>query len=469
MDIVLWDRRARRVVKEAAGGFGAVGHVSLGGIHGLVLDYLAGRDRAPAPLIFAILAGVFRRLGHHVRYLPDCLPPRADAYVFCPSLPTVDVERRMAERLLARESRARILVVGPVASILPEAFQGLDVTLVQGEAEQLLWKFDEVIERSGGAVQLGLLEDLDRLPPADWSPFDFRRFRLPREFWRFPTAYVEQSRGCSLGCSYCPTTALEGGVRFRDPRAVVEEIRDASRRWGFRSFKFRDPTFGLNRALVFQLAEYLGRLDRRIQFSIETRSDLMRPEVLRVLKRVGLSCVTVGVETPDLRMLQRHGRAAVEPECHRDLVALCRSLGIRTTATFMIGFPGETEESVLATLEYAQSINPTFAQFHLVTPYPGTRFAAEQEGAAEGRLPGERLESLLETCFRRFYFRRAYLVDNAHLVWPGLRRWGPGRERRVLPHGQGPHDGPPQPAGGLDALRHRGGLRQDGPHARHAH
>ena len=57
--------------------------------------------------------------------------------------------------LLQREPAARVLVVGTVASVLPEEFGDLNVTVVKGEAEQLLWKLDEVLARPGAAVQLG--------------------------------------------------------------------------------------------------------------------------------------------------------------------------------------------------------------------------------------------------------------------------------------------------------------------------
>ena len=83
------------------------------------------------------------------------------------------------------------------------------------------------------------------------------------------------------------------------------------RRWGFRSFKFRDPLFGLNRASRCSAwPKLIGRLPQKIQFSVETRIELMRPEVLRLLKRVGLTSITVGIETPDEETLRRYHRAA---------------------------------------------------------------------------------------------------------------------------------------------------------------
>ncbi len=187
-----------------------------------------------------------------MKYVVDRPPRGADLYVFNPSLITLDLEREVIARLLAEEPNARVLVVGTTASMLPEEFDGLGVTVVQGEAEQLYWRLDEVLDRPGEKVQLGVTEDLDRLPLPDWTPLGPERFRIGYDFWRFPTGLVQSSRGCRFKCNYCPYLVLENNTRFRDPRAVAEEMREGILRWGFRSFKFRDPLFGLSRDRTMQ-------------------------------------------------------------------------------------------------------------------------------------------------------------------------------------------------------------------------
>jgi hypothetical protein len=93
-------------------------------------------------------------------------------------------------------------------------------------------------------------------------------------------------------------------------------------------------------------------------------------------------------------------------------------------------------------LAYAQQLNPTYANFNIVTPYPGTEFFAQcQNQVAEfdfskydvyhavlkcRHLTPERVGELHGRCFERFYFRMRYLRANAHLLWPWLRRLGIG-------------------------------------------
>ena len=115
-------------------------------------------------MLFAHLAAVFARLGHRVQYAVDQPPRGADLYVFNPSLITLDLERQVIARLLAEEPQARVLVVGTTASILPQEFADLGVTVVQGEAEQLLWRLDEVLDHPGGQGAVG--RDRRPRPPA---------------------------------------------------------------------------------------------------------------------------------------------------------------------------------------------------------------------------------------------------------------------------------------------------------------
>ncbi len=482
MQVILWDTRKLDVSKDSAGGFGTSRYRGGGGIRGAIVGRYLGRDHRPVAMIFANLAAVFRKLGHSVEYVTDRIRTGADLYVFCPSLITLHLEQAAMIRLLARRPDARVLVVGPVATVMPEVFGDLDVTVVKGEAEQLLWKLDEVLARPTATVQLGMIEDLDRLPAAEWSPFSPWRFRIGREFSRFPTALVQQSRGCPMDCDYCPETIHDRTPRFRDPEALVDEIHKGVQTWGFRSFRFVDPTFGLNRAGTYRLAELIGRLPYQIQFSVKTRIDLMPPEMLRVLKRVGLSSVSVGIETPNRKTLRRRGRTPLDPDRQLGFITRCRKMGIRTTAGFLIGFPHDTEDSIRAVFDHARILGPTFADFRIVTPYPGTRFArrvADRIGDLGfsrytshtpliecEHISGEELQRLHAGCLTRYYFRWRYLLDNAALLWPVLGWMGNGRPESKKPAGDPAHDGPPRPMSGSELISRKKGLRQDSAHSR---
>ena len=479
MHVVLWDTRKCDVSKDFAGGFGVGQHPGHGGWRGWIIRRFFTRDRRPVSLLFAYLAAIFRRLGHTVEYVEDRMPDGADLIVFCPALVTLALERGAIAEARTRFPKAGIIVAGLAASVMPEAFGDLDVTIVRGEAEQLYWKLDEVLSRPSAAVHLGSIEDLDRLPLPDWSPFRPRTFCIGYDFWLFPTALIQASRGCTFKCGYCPYILADNSVRFRDPEAVADEIREGISRWGFRSFKFRDPLFGLSPARAYRLAELIGSLPRKIQFSVETRIELMPAEMLRALKRVGLTSITIGMESPDESRLRRYGRSALSEDRQREFIEVCRKWGIRTAAGFMIGFPDDTEQSIRQVARYAKRLNPTFANFNVVTPYPGTEFFAEnRHRIAEtdynryssytpvfnyDNLTPRELMRLNGRCFNNFYFRWEYLRENAHLLWPALRRWGWGGSRYAAVGSDAAHPAVPRPLSGLEMLK-RKGLRADIPH-----
>jgi anaerobic magnesium-protoporphyrin IX monomethyl ester cyclase len=438
MHIVLWDTRQGGATKDFAGGFGTGEYQGVGGPADRLVRYAMNRDRRPVALAFAHLAGIFRELGHTVEYAVDRLPA-ADVYYFHPSLPSLPWERQAMATLNRDAPGCRVLAGGAVAHTLPEAFAGLSVLRIRGEVEQLFWKFDDVLASPGPTVDVGKVADLDALPALDWSLFSPRTFRVSYDFSRFPTALVQQSRGCTLSCDYCPYIVLEKTTRFRRPERVVAEMADGIRRHGFRSFKFRDPLFGLDRRRVKELAERIRLLPQKIQFSVETRTDLLREETLRTLRAAGLTSVTFGIETPDEATLRERRRTPTADDAQRRFIAICRELGIRTVAGFMIGFPDDTTERIDSVLAYARSLNPTFANFNIVTPYPGTEFFQQvKPQIAEfdysrynvytpvlryTHLTAEELSRLHARCFTKYYFRSRWLEAAAPTLWPRIFGW----------------------------------------------
>ena len=447
MRIVLWDTNHNDVQKDYAGGMGTGLYRGRGDLRDWLIAQGYQRDRRPVALNFAYLGGVFRQLGHSVQYVCDEFPPEADLYVFNPALMSLGFEHQMMQKLLTARPEAQIIVTGPIAYALPESFADLPVKVVRGEAEMLLWKLDEVLSHKEQAVSVGSVKDLDTLPQPDWSLFDYKKFRIKYDFWKFPTALVQLSRGCTFTCNYCPYIMVENHTRFRDPECVVEEIRHGVRKYGFRSFKFRDPLFGLDRKRVLSLVEKIGSLPFKIQFSIESRIDLMRRDTLVALKEVGLTSITVGIETPSEETLRRYKRAPIKDDRQRDFVRLCREMGIRTVAGFMVGFPEDTEQSILGVLQYARQVNPTYANFNIVTPYPGTEFFNHVKNDIENfdfshysvyepilkykHLTRQKVAALHAQCMRKFYFNSRYFADNALLIWPWLRKFKNSQSRET--------------------------------------
>lgn len=437
MKVVLFDTRRNDTQKDFAGGMGVGMYPGGGGLRGKIVRRMYQRDYRPVAMNFAYLAAIFKELGHEVSYCEDQLP-KADLYIFNPSLLTLSHEIEQIQQVKKNFPGAQCLVVGSVAYALDESLAEAGCKVVKGEPEQLLYKLDDVLNSDESIIEVGTVKELDALPLPDWSAFNYRKFRIKYDFWKFPTALIQQSRGCTFKCNYCPYIMIESKTRFRDPAAVVDEIRIGMEKYGFRSFKFRDPLFGLDRKRALAVAEGILKLKKKIQFSVETRIDLMKDETLQLLKEAGLTAITVGIETPNESTLKRYKRAPIKDDRQRQFVIKCRDMGIRTVAGFMVGFPEDTEDNILWVLNYARQVNPTFANFNIVTPYPGTEFFNEVKEQIANHdfskysvyhpvmkykyLTAEQVSELHSRCFTKYYFRSRYFKDNGLLLWPGLRR-----------------------------------------------
>ena len=165
----------------------------------------------------------------------------------------------------------------------------------------------------------------------------------------------------------------------------------------------------------------------------------MKYETLAALKDVGLTAITVGIETPEEDTLRKYSRQPIKDDRQREFVAKCREMGIRTVAGFMVGFPEDTKESIMGVMDYARRVNPTYANFNIVTPYPGTQFYEEVKDQVADfdyskysvynpvmkyeNLTSQQVSELHALCFNKFYFRSRYFADNAKLLWPQLNRF----------------------------------------------
>jgi hypothetical protein len=123
MHIVLWDTRKLGVSKDFAGGMGVGQFPVGGGLRGRLIRRFYTRDRRPVTLLYAHLAAIFQKLGHTVQYSEDGMIRGADVYVFNPSLITFYLERQVIARVVAENPGARVLVLGTVASVLPDALR----------------------------------------------------------------------------------------------------------------------------------------------------------------------------------------------------------------------------------------------------------------------------------------------------------------------------------------------------------
>ncbi len=217
-----------------------------------------------------------------------------------------------------------------------------------------------------------ILEDMDLLPFV--SNVYQRDLHIEDYFIGYlmhPYISIYTGRGCKSRCTFCLWPQTVGGHRYRTRSVehVIEEIRRAKAAFPqVREFFFDDDTFTDNLPRAEAIARELGKLG--VTWSCNAKANVPR-STLKVLKENGLRLLLVGYETGNQQILVNI-KKGMRIDVARQFTKDCHDLGIKIHGTFIMGLPGETQETIQETIKFATEINPHTIQVSLAAPYPGT-------------------------------------------------------------------------------------------------
>ncbi len=221
------------------------------------------------------------------------------------------------------------------------------------------------------------IEDLDNLPLPSWHLIDFHRYRRycgMTDFFRWG-ATIFTSRGCPYHCIYCHNI-FGKTFRARSPENVLSEIDLLRNRFGVRWFEIVDDIFNFDRErAVAILHGIIHRFpDIHISFPNGLRIDILDEEVIHLLGRAGCWHVSVAIETTSKR-LQKEIRKNLNIDTLHDNISLLRNEGIIARGFLMIGFPGETRQEILGTMETVIAMPLNYSLIFFVSPFNQTELA----------------------------------------------------------------------------------------------
>lgn len=301
--------------------------------------------------------------------------------------------------LIAREIRKRlpktiIIVGGPHMSSMGketmERFHEFDYA-VNGEGEKVLMDLLNVLENNGDVLTVpGLIfrrgpfvtetpgravnRDLDVLPMPAWDLLpDFPKAYVPAiyDYPRGPVATIAASRGCPFHCKFCDTSTFGASVRYYSPKVVFEMMKHLKATYGVRHVLFVDDLFVASRIRVAELCKLLVESKLGITWSCTSRVDTIKPETLALMKAAGCWEISFGLETGSNELLKKMDKAA-EVEKSEKAINWTAEAGIRSKGLFMLGYPGETPETIEMTRAFVRRIPMTIMNLTKFTPYPGS-------------------------------------------------------------------------------------------------
>lgn len=276
-------------------------------------------------------------------------------------------------------------------------------------------------------------EDHPLIKNIDELPFPARHI-VKSDYYRQGTftgrrcTTVVSSRGCPHRCTYClwPKTLYGNRFRARSAENVVAEIEQVVKDFHIDEIYFDDDSLALNRARILRICQLINQKDIKVKWISQCRVDSMDEEILSVMKGAGCHYIRFGVESGSQKMLDimRKGTTLAQIERAFDL---CRKLGIKTQAFFLLGIPGETPQTMRESIEFAKKLRPDSAQFAVVVPHPGTElyeicqskgwlkyetwedFSAGNCLIETEKLSRKDVERARIQAYREFYFRPSYI------------------------------------------------------------
>ncbi len=214
-----------------------------------------------------------------------------------------------------------------------------------------------------------LIKDLDNIPFPAYHLLPMDKYTL--EGKKFAT--IMTSRGCPFSCIFCSSSQLFGKTwRARSPENVIEEIKLLKNKYGVKEIEFLDDTFTLNKKRAEKICELLIKEKLNISWSCSSRVDTIDESLIEKLKGAGCHTIYVGVESGSQKILNIIGKGITLSQIEKT-INLIKKVNLNTIGSFIIGIPGETVKTIKKTIDFAKKLNPSFVQFSICTPYPGTK------------------------------------------------------------------------------------------------
>lgn len=355
---------------------------------------------------------------------------------------------------IKRRNEGTVTVLGgPHVSFLPEETlergRSVDVA-VMGEGEDTIVEVASTLERKGDlggvkgvAFRAGnevrvndpreMRVDIDSFPLPARDLIHLDDYKDPVK--KRPIGTMITSRGCVFGCAYCASSRMMGQrFRARSPTSIVDEM-EVLMGLGTEDIEFIDDIFVLNQKRATEVAREIRRRGLDVQFSASSRVDTVSRPLVKELQGAGLSSLYLGIESGSQRILDLMGKGTTLAQAH-DAVRTAKDLNVRVLGSFILGYPGETLKEMDETIRLSIKLGVDYAQFSLLTPYPGTpifehlrsqglistqdydNFTAGDPVIDYDRLGVGRkaVSRKLAMAYFRFYMRPSYLLKHPYVL-----------------------------------------------------
>lgn len=270
----------------------------------------------------------------------------------------------------------------------------------------------------------GFNRDLDSLPYPAYHLLRLSAYRMPNAKDNVVSLFL--SRGCPFNCSFCFRNPQLKKVRFKSVNRIIDEIGYMVERFSVSSINFVDETISLNKEYFLEFCDRLAAKKWNLEWQSPTRVSSIDEDIVGAAKKAGCHTFRLGIESGSEVILKKINKN-ISIKDTLTAVSLCRKYGIKTVGYFIIGYLGETKETVKQTINFAIKLSPDFVAFFPATPMPATKLCLESEQALlipkdywRDFVIGNRHDALpfifpdadkwTSLAYKRFYFSPSYII-----------------------------------------------------------
>lgn len=192
-----------------------------------------------------------------------------------------------------------------------------------------------------------------------------------------PLDIIITSRGCPCSCSFCSKLNNFNLYRMRSPGNVVEELREILD-YGAKSIEIHDDTFTVDKKRCLKIIGLVKKEKMDFECRIRTRADFIDAELLKALKSINCTTLSCGVESGNQSILDANGKGLKLNQIETAF-NITHKMKINILGFFLVGFPQDTPQTIKETINFAKKLNPKYATFTRIRPFPGTKIYAESK------------------------------------------------------------------------------------------
>jgi len=241
----------------------------------------------------------------------------------------------------------------------------------------------------------------------------------------YPMATVLTNYACPYPCTFCIMSTL--GFKSRPHDDVIEELLFL-KELGIKYLYFSDQTFYVVKNTTEKILDFMTENSLGFQWVCFSRVDILDEDKMRKMKEAGCHVIMFGVEWAEDQYSDKYKKQYVISQV-RNTFEIAKKVGIKRMGTFLIGLPGQNEDSIKSTVDFAINIDADYASFNIAVPRAQTSFREEaieqglispqerimdQSGSfitmGTGLVSPMRIKQLKNYAYTKFYFRPNYLA-----------------------------------------------------------